>query len=358
MATKSAIEKKGEKKAPGKKATPKRAKAAPPKGYGDETRPRSAREVGEQIERGEIKSGTTVSLNGGPKIPLERFEKIVLGSVEKLGPEANRIVVDVPTNLGGICGDGDLSMVQTIVSYDGTALLAATDGKVAALVGTTSECGPIAISLAAHSIPAPLAKPGALRFAHNPNKSELFGTEFAWADDTKGIWRQQPEAGAFPRLDDVFPFTDERTVVVGLSAENLRRLASAVNSANNPEGVSAVVLLITPPGLSGGTVDKPIGVLGDVGIGVIMPTGGAIRSAAVMKYNRLRGRLGELRAAAPKRPKAPKVTHPDDKDQATVQFDRVTGELKTSTAADEGTTGPGGSEESVESEGGGKAFEG
>jgi hypothetical protein len=211
-------------------------------------------------------------------------------------PAAQRIIVDVPTLIGALCGSKyELSAVRCDVSTDGSALLQACDGHKAAIVVTTSEIGRKADAAAAKYIPAELARPSgrsstALRFANNPNKSELFDTEFAWVDGERGVYRQQPDIPKFPAVADIFPDMERdpvEPIVVGLNAEALLQLAKAVNSPGAPEGVGSLVLIIRPPTDRTEGVDKPIAVVGSCGIGVMLPSR-PIRSAALSTYSRVR----------------------------------------------------------------------
>lgn len=102
--------------------------------------------------------------------------------------------------------------------------------------------------------PAPMMKPEAARLR---NKVSLNGR---W-ESTSGKIAPIPE-GRFPRVADVLPTA--RTVTMGITPELLKRLSDAIST----DGIVSLIFDVDQNNLVSGS----IGVMGDNGFGVIMPT--------------------------------------------------------------------------------------
>lgn len=151
--------------------------------------------------------------------------------------------------------------------------LTATDGRCLAAIkeeGSAEE--PIACPAAA--IKAKGAKRGGPQFVNRENGHWI---------DRKNTLHNPPDAGLFPKCNDVIPdfasVPHDELCVVRLDAELLLNVARAVNRPECFIGAKdTAVYVIVPRGKTkdgqSALVKRAMGVLGSDGIGVLMPIGG------------------------------------------------------------------------------------
>ena len=172
------------------------------------------------------------------------------------------------------CVDADatryaLGNLQAIPSTDNKTWLCATDGRKLAAVlvdGRTDET---------RLVPAKI-----LSARHKSTKATLNGR---WENDKGQHIDKEPE-GMFPKVRDVLPkIVDGNYLQVSLDANFIHELKQALNTDNH----GAVLNLLIPKPEKSDHVDGAVYVVGERGIGVVMPCTHDKRSTPVKEYNRM-----------------------------------------------------------------------
>lgn len=227
--------------------------------------------------------------SGSASEVVEVAEVAVRGAHEAAGfarlvPDAERVPtvrLRIPTDIGQVCSKETsryaIDAVAVIRSPEcpDDVILAATDGRMLALVSTTIEeegdCD--GAGLVASWVPRDLARVGkserTLRMAHGA-KDGLFGSTRTWVDDSIGVFAPHPEGGTFPPISDVLPAHTDAEVYIQLDAARLLAMAKAINTPG-AENRDALTLVIRKPKTAGSAVEAAVGLIGDAGIGVLSP---------------------------------------------------------------------------------------
>lgn len=228
--------------------------------------------------------------NGTAKGVVEALVEQAAGN--NIGPLNMVSLVRVPTNIGPCCAEeeskyaiGDVGMKR---EKDGKCLLWATDGRLAVIVPAEAE--DYSDKQLPRRIPKALAKPGKegnreLRCGVGTTQT-IFGFTRVWVDDEAGRFAPEAMEGQDLPIADVLPdLAAGEHVFVSLNTALLSKIAQAVNSPDGPNCLQAVVLAINLNDKA-----KPIAVIGDTGIGVLMPTASADKALDSAMWNKLRER--------------------------------------------------------------------
>lgn len=176
----------------------------------------------------------------------------------------------------------NLGDVRAVQGADGTVWLSATDGRMAAVIPAEGF----------------VDRPTMLPHEILPLKKKDFGRDGA-AVTLNGKWESRPyeigkpfagsakecpageREGRFPAMSDMFhPLPAD--VVLSINAQKLLKLAEAINDGHSGNPLGCVTLLIRRA--DDGTVTDAVRVVGDAGIGLIMPLD-AERTNDLARYN-------------------------------------------------------------------------